>query len=133
MTFWAVFRQTGDDIPAHALAIELGCYFYAISEKSKDADSTVLHPLPRSTRKFSKMRGNAQPFVTSNTTGLSAKGVYAFLKYIQVNGGCYSVRAEVSADLTILFPSVIPKSTDDSNRRVESEYIHTVIKYKFFL
>ena len=79
------------------------------------------------------MRGNAQPFVTSNTTGLSAKGIYAFLKYNLVNGGGCSVRAEVSADLMILFPSVIPKSIDDSNRRVEFEYIHTVTKYKFFI
>jgi len=44
-----------------------------------------------------------------NTVGLSAKGVHAFVTGIQLNGSDNTVSVDVSADLTILFPSVVPK------------------------
>jgi len=47
--------------------------------------------------------------VTSNTASLSAKGIHAFVTDIQVSGGDNTVRVSVSADLSILFPSVVPK------------------------
>jgi hypothetical protein len=57
----------------------------------------------------SRTWGNAQSYVTSNTASLSAKGVHAFVTGIQVSGGDNTVRVEVSANLSILFPSVVPK------------------------
>ena len=57
----------------------------------------------------SRTWGNAQAYVTSNTASLSAKGVHAFVTGIQVSGGDNTVRVSVSADLSILFPSVVPK------------------------
>jgi len=41
MTFWAVFIGFVM-VPAFALAIELGRYFYAISEVAKAADAAVV-------------------------------------------------------------------------------------------
>jgi Flp pilus assembly protein TadG len=100
MTFWAVFIGLVM-IPALALAIELGRYFYAISEVAKAADAAAVAASAEIDQKVfqdtgsliptSKTLGNAQFYVTSNTAGLSAKGV------------------DVSADLSILFPSVVPK------------------------
>ena len=118
MTFWAVFIGLVM-IPALALAIELGRYFYAISEVAKAADAAAVAASAEINQKVfqdtgsliptSLTWGNAQSYVTSNTTGLSAKGVHAFVTNIQVNGGDNTVRVDVSADLSILFPSVVPK------------------------
>ncbi len=57
----------------------------------------------------SKTWVSAQSYVNLNTVGLSAKGVHAFVAGIQMSGQDNTVRVDVSADLTILFPSVVPK------------------------
>jgi uncharacterized membrane protein len=118
MTFSAVFIGLMM-VPALALAIELGCYFYAISEVAKAADAAAIAASAEINQKVfqdtgsliptSKTWGNAQSYVTSNTKGLSAKGAHAFFKNIQVNRGDNTVRVDVSTDLSILFPSVVPK------------------------
>ena len=56
----------------------------------------------------SKTGGNAQPYVTSNTAGFSDKGVNTLLTNILVYGGDYTVRVDVSADLSVLLPLVVP-------------------------
>ena len=118
MTFWAVFIGLVM-VPALALAIELGRYFYAISEVAKAADAAAVAASAEINQQVfqdtgslvptSRTWANAQSYVTSNTTGLSAKGVHAFVTGIHVSGGDNTVRVDVSADLTILFPSVVPK------------------------
>jgi Flp pilus assembly protein TadG len=118
MTFWAVFIGLVM-ISALALAIELGRYFYAISEVEKAADAAAVAASADINQKVFQVAGsliptsrtwrNAQSYVTSNTAGLSAKGIHAFVTGIQVNGGDNTVRVDVSADLTILFPSVVPR------------------------
>jgi Flp pilus assembly protein TadG len=118
MTFWAVFIGLVM-IPTLALAIELGRYFYAISEVAKAADAAAVAASAEINQQVfqdtgslvptSRTWGNAQAYVTSNTASLSAKGVHAFVTDIQVSGGDNTVRVSVSADLSILFPSVVPK------------------------
>ena len=118
MTFWAVFIGLVM-IPALVLAIELGRYFYAISEVAKAVDAAAVAASAEINQQVfqdtgslvptSKTWANAQSYVTSNTTGLSAKGVHAFVTGIQVSSGDNTVWVNVSADLTILFPSVVPK------------------------
>lgn len=120
MTFWAVFIGFVL-IPAMALAIELGRYFYAIAEISKAADAAAVAASAEiNERTFensgalvptSKTWANAQSYVDLNTIGLSAKGVHAFVTGIQVSGGDNTVQVKVSADLSILFPSVVPRVT----------------------
>ena len=118
MTFWAVFIGLVL-IPALSLSIELGRYFYAISEVAKAAVAAAVAASAEIDQQVfqdtgglvptSKTWANAQSYVTANTAGLSAKGVHAFVTGIQVSGGDNTVRVNVSADLTILFPSVVPK------------------------
>lgn len=118
MTFWAIFIGLVL-IPALALAIELGRYFYAISEVAKAADAAAVAASAEMNQEIfqetgnlvptSKTWGNAQYYVTYNTVGLSAKGVHAFVTGIQVNSGDDTVRVDVSADLSVLFPSVVPQ------------------------
>jgi len=120
MTFWAVFIGLVL-IPVLAFAIELGRYFYAISEVQKAADAAAVAASAEINQSIfqdtgnltptSKTWGNAQSYVNSNTIGLSVKGVHAFVTGIQVSGGDNTVRVNVSANLSILFPSAVPDVT----------------------
>ncbi len=120
MTFWAVFIGFVL-IPTFALAIELGRYFYAISEVAKAADAAAVAASAEiNQRTFrdsgslvatSKTWANAQSYVAQNTAGLAAKGVHAYVTGIQVSGSDNMVRVNVSANLSILFPSIVPNVT----------------------
>lgn len=120
MTFWAVYIGFVM-VPSLALAIELGRYFYARSEVAKAADAAAVAASAEiNQRTFqdsgalvpsSKIWSNAQTYVSQNTAGLSAKGVHAYVTGIQVSGGDNTVRVNVSANLSILFPSVVPDIT----------------------
>jgi Flp pilus assembly protein TadG len=117
MTFWAVFIGFVL-VPTFAMAIELGRYFYAIAEVAKAADAAAVAASAEiNTHAFQdngslvptgKTWSNAQSYVGQNTASLSSKGVNAFVTGIQVSGGENMVRVTVSADLSILFPSVVP-------------------------
>ena len=120
MTFWAVFIGFVL-IPALAFATELGRYFYAISEVAKAADAAAVAASAEiNQRAFhdsgrlnptSKTWANAQSYASQNAASLSARGVHAYVTGIQVSGGDNSVRVDISANLTILFPSVVPNVT----------------------
>jgi Flp pilus assembly protein TadG len=119
-------------IPTLALAVELGRYFYALSEVAKAADAAAVSASAETNQQVfqdtgslvptSRTWGNAQAYVTSNTASFSAKGVYAFVTGIRVSGGDNTVRVSGSADLSILFLSVVPKvlvtQTGVAKRRV---------------
>lgn len=117
MTFWAVFIGFVM-VPTLALAIELGRYFYAISEVAKAADAAAVAASAEINQRTFRDSGalvptdktwaNAQTYVSQNTAGLSAKGVHAYVTGIQVSGSDNMVRVTVSANLSILFPSVVP-------------------------
>lgn len=117
MTFWAVFIGFVL-IPSLALAIELGRYFYAISEVAKAADAAAVAASAEINERTFRDSGslvptgktwaNAQSYVAQNTAGLAAKGVHAYVTGIQVSGGENLVKVNVSANLSILFPSVVP-------------------------
>lgn len=120
MTFWAVFIGFVL-VPALAMAIELGRYFYAISEVAKAADAAAVAASAEINQRTFQESGalvptgktweNAQSYVTQNTTGLAAKGVHTYVTGIQVSGSDNMVRVNVSANLSILFPSVVPNVT----------------------
>jgi uncharacterized membrane protein len=118
MTFWAMFIGLVMG-PTLALSIELGRYFYAIAEVQKAADAAAIAASAEINQQVfqdtgnlvptSKTWGNIQSYVSANTTNLSAKGVHAFVTEIYVNSGDNSVQVGVSADLSVLFPSVVPR------------------------
>ncbi|GAP13222.1 putative Flp pilus-assembly TadE/G-like [Longilinea arvoryzae] len=118
MTFWAVFIGFVM-MPALAMAIELGRYFYAISEVAKAADAAAVAAAAEINQRTFRDSGalvpndktwaNAQNYISQNTAGLSAKGVQAYVAGIEVTGGENMVRVRVSADLSIMFPSVVPR------------------------
>ncbi|PKO01270.1 MAG: hypothetical protein CVU42_00225 [Chloroflexi bacterium HGW-Chloroflexi-4] len=57
----------------------------------------------------SKTWASPQSYVNLNTVDLSAKGVHVFVNGIQLSGGDNIMSLDVSADLTIFFPSVVPQ------------------------
>ncbi len=117
MTFWAVFIGFVM-VPALALAIELGRYFYAYSEVAKAADAAAVAAAAEiNERTFrdsgalvptDKIWANVQSYISQNTAGLSTKGVHAYVTGIEVSGGENTVSVSISADLSILFPSIVP-------------------------
>ena len=78
MTFWAVFIGFVM-VPALALAIELGRYFYAISEVAKAADAAAVAAAAEINQRTFQDSGalvptdktwaNAQSYVSQNTAG----------------------------------------------------------------
>ncbi|PKO16674.1 MAG: hypothetical protein CVU39_07570 [Chloroflexi bacterium HGW-Chloroflexi-10] len=120
MTFWAVYIGFVL-IPALTLAVELGRYFYAIAEVAKAADAAAVAAAAEINQGTFQESGalvatdktwaNAQSYVVQNTASLAAKGVYAYVTGIQVSGTDNTVRVEVSANLSILFPSIVPDIT----------------------
>ncbi len=120
MTFWAIFIGLVL-IPALAFSIELGRYFYAIAEIANAADSAAVAASAEINQRVFQDTGTltptsqtwvmAQSFVTSNTSELSARGVNAYVSGIQVSGSDNMVRVVVSANLLLLFPSVVPNMT----------------------
>ena len=118
MTFWAVFFGLVL-VPILGLAIELGRYFYAIAEVQKAADAAALAAAAEMDQQIFQETGRlvptarawrtAQVFVGLNTSGLSARGVRAYVTGIHTAPGENRVEVTVSADLSILFPSVVPR------------------------
>ncbi len=120
LTFWAVFIGLVL-IPALAFSVELGRYFYAISEIAGAADAAaVAASAELNTSVFqetgslvptSQTWSTAQSYVTQNTATLSAKGIHAYVTGIDIQSGENTVRVNVSANLSLLFPSVVPSVT----------------------
>ena len=120
LTFWAVFIGLVL-IPALSFAVELGRYFYAISEVAGAADAAAVAASAEINTKLFQETGSliptsqtwttAQSYVTENTAALSAKGIHAYVTGIEVHGGDNTVRVNVSANLSVLFPSVVPSVT----------------------
>jgi Flp pilus assembly protein TadG len=118
MTFWAVFFGFVL-VPALAMAIELGRYFYARSEVAKAADAAAVAAAAEINQRVFQSSGdltptdktwaNAQNYAFRNNSVLSTRGINAYVTGIAVDSGADTVRVTVSADLSLLFPSVVPK------------------------
>jgi len=106
-------------IPALALAIIFGRYLFAISEVAKVADAATVPASAEINQQVFQNTGslvltlrtwgNAQSCVTSNKASLSSKWVYAFDTVIHISGGDNIVWVDVSADMSVLFQSVVLK------------------------
>jgi hypothetical protein len=102
MTFWAVFfglvlipaLAKAADAAAVAAAAEIN---QRVFQDSGDLTSTE------------KTWANAQTYASRNNSVLSARGIHAYVTGISVDSSVDTVRVTVSADLSLLFPSVVPK------------------------
>lgn len=118
LTFWTIFFGFVL-IPILALSIELGRYFYARAEIAKAADAAALAAAAEiSQRVFeetgdlqptSKTWANAQAFASMNNSYLAQYGVKAVVTGITVDASADTVLVQVSANLEMLSPSVVPE------------------------
>jgi hypothetical protein len=96
-------------------------FLYAISEVAKAADAAAAATVAKINQRTFRNSGalvptdktwaNAQSYVSLNSAGLSAKGVHAYVIGIEVSSDENMVGVNVSANLSILFPSIIPNVT----------------------
>ncbi len=118
LTFWTGFFGI-ILIPIMALSIELGRYYYARAEIAKAADAAALAAATEISQRVFEETGdlqptsqtwaNAQEFASMNNSYLSKYGVNANVTGISVDDGADTVLVQVSADLSRLFPSVVPE------------------------
>jgi Flp pilus assembly protein TadG len=118
MTFWTIFFGF-ILIPILALSIELGRYFYARAEIAKAADAAALAAAAEISQRVFEETGDLQPtsktwataqaFASMNNRYLSRYGVSAVVTGITVDDGDDTVLVQVSANLELLFPSVVPE------------------------
>jgi hypothetical protein len=135
------------------IGYRVGRYFYAISEVAKAADAAAVAAAAEINQRTFRDSGalvptdktwaNAQSYVSQNTAGLSAKGVHAYVTGIEGEWwGEYGPGERVSADLSILFPSVVPNCTLNSaypfagspitEHQILGDYLVYVLPIKLF-
>lgn len=115
MTFWAVFIGLVM-VPTMSLAIEVGRFFFTRSQIAAAADASALaSAIEINERQFvssgslaftSQTYAWAQKAVDINCEKLITLGVHPRVSNINIQGN--TVNVEVSANLSRLFPSIIP-------------------------
>jgi uncharacterized membrane protein len=116
MTFWAVFIGLVM-VPLMALSLEVGRYFFARSQIAAAADAASLSAAIEINRRVFIETGQvvlptsetyawAQQAVNANCGYLIERGIHPHVGAIIVSGN--TVQVSVSADLSLLFPSIVP-------------------------
>jgi hypothetical protein len=118
MTFWAVFIGFVM-VPTMAMAIEVGRFFFTRSQIAASADASALAAAVEiNQRQFissgslaftSQTYAWAQKAVDINCEKLITLGVHPHVSNITIQGN--TVNVEVSADLSLLFPAILPDIT----------------------
>lgn len=116
MTFWAVFFAFVV-IPMMALSMEIGRFWIARSQIAAASDAASLAAAVEINRRVFMDTGQvvlpnaetyswAQRAVNLNSSWLSERGIYPSVSGITVRDN--TVRVSVSANLGLLFPSLVP-------------------------
>lgn len=119
MTFWAIFIGLVM-VPMMALSIEVARYFFARAQIAAASDAASLAAaIEINTRLFvetgvlvlptADTYAWAQQAVSANCGYLLERGIHPWISGITVSGS--TVQVAVSADLSLLFPSVVPQIT----------------------
>lgn len=120
MTFWAIFIGTVS-VPIIVLAIEISRFYYARAEVAKAADAAALASAIEINYRIFQESGElvptpntwiwAQQAASANTMYLGKKGIEAVVSEILVDDSSNTVKISVSANVSALFPSFLPKIT----------------------
>jgi len=117
MTFWAMFIGM-IFVPLMALTFDVGRYLYARQEIGKAADAAAVAAAVeinwRDFREGGELHPSgqtysvAQSYANMNNDYLGKLNIHPSVTGIQVNDGRDTVYVAVSADLSALFPSIVP-------------------------
>ena len=116
--FWAIFIGLVV-VPVFALAFDVGRYLYARQEIGKAADAAAVAAVVEINQRAFRDSGQlhptgatyswAQHYANMNNDYLAGLGIHPRVTGIRVNDARDTVYVAVSADISALFPSIVPK------------------------
>jgi Flp pilus assembly protein TadG len=105
-------------VPVFALAFDVGRYLYARQEIGKAADAAAVAAVVEINERAFRDNGElhptdvtysrAQSYANMNNDYLSGLGIFPHVTDIQVNEAGDTVYVAVAADISALFPSIVP-------------------------
>ena len=117
-TFWAMFIGA-IFIPMMALTFDIGRYLYAKGEVGKAADAAAVAAAVEIDWRVFRESGDIQPtantyamaqlYANRNNDYLARQNIWPRVRSIQVNSANNTVYVSVEADLSVLFPSYVPR------------------------
>jgi Flp pilus assembly protein TadG len=132
-TFWALFIGLVV-LPIFALAFDVGRYLYARQEIGKAADAAAVAAVVEINERAFRDSGElhpteatyamAQSYVDMNNDYLGGLGIYPHVTDIQINDAKDTVYVAVSADISALFPSIVPKVVVTETGTAQARSIH---------
>lgn len=116
--FWAIFIGLVV-VPVFALAFDVGRYLYARQEIGKAADAAAVAAVVEINQRAFRDSGQlhptgatysvAQSYANMNNDYLGGLGIHPRVTGIRINDAKDTVYVAVSADISALFPSIVPK------------------------
>jgi Flp pilus assembly protein TadG len=117
-TFWAIFIGFVV-VPVFTLAFDVGRYMYARQEIGKAADAAAVAAVVEINQRAFRDSGElhptgetyarAQSYANMNNNYLGGLKIYPQVTGIQISDAKDTVYVAVSADISALFPSIVPK------------------------
>lgn len=117
-TFWALFIGM-IFVPMMALTFDIGRYLYAKGEVGKAADAAAVAATMEINWRAFRENGSLQPtgetysmaqrYANMNNDYLGQQDIWPRVRSIRVNAVNNTVYVSVEADLSVMFPSIIPQ------------------------
>jgi Flp pilus assembly protein TadG len=117
-TFWALFIGV-IFVPLMALTFDIGRYLYAKGEVGKAADAAAVGAAMEINWRAFQESGNIQPtgatyamaqhYANTNNDYLARQDIWPRVRSIRVNAANNTVYVSVEADLSVMFPSIVPR------------------------
>jgi Flp pilus assembly protein TadG len=116
-TFWALFIGV-IFVPMMALTFDIGRYLYAKGEVGKAADAAAVAAAMEINWRAFRENGDLQPtsetyavaqrYANMNNDYLARQDIWPRVRSIRVNAANNTVYVSVEADLSVMFPSIVP-------------------------
>lgn len=116
--FWALFIGLVV-VPVFALAFDVGRYLYARQEIGKAADAAAVAAVVEINQRAFRDSGElhpteatyawAQSYASMNNDYLGGLGIFPRVTGIRVNDARDTVYVAVAADISALFPAIVPR------------------------
>lgn len=117
-TFWAIFIGM-IFVPLMALTFDVGRYLYAKGEVGKAADAAAVGAAVEINWRVFREGGDIQPtsatyamaqsYANRNNDYLARQEIRPRVRSIRVNAASNTVYVSVEADLSVIFPSIVPQ------------------------
>jgi Flp pilus assembly protein TadG len=117
-TFWALFIGV-IFVPMMALTFDIGRYLYAKGEVGKAADAAAVGAAMEVNWRAFRESGDIQPtgatyamaqsYANRNNDYLARQEIWPRVRSIRVNAANNTVYVSVEADLSVMFPSIVPR------------------------